>query len=198
MTTFTQSQLDAGQQSIARFHAAIVNADRDGSIRERLRYLELLAEICGQALIGSEPGKSPKIEQYETAIAAKDGDEPVWGQRGRFVVVIEGVPVLVNSSGLGSMWSAFTFQFHAISTKAPFLAPLGYRSHHGSQQFAKTTREAAIDVLQSLAKTELKPMIVLPERTQLQIETLAKLPFVQGALAGLTDPTAPMLQQNLF
>ena len=68
-------------------------------------------------------------------LEAPDGEVPIWGQPGRFLVTVEGMRVLVDYRGLEGRESLGTnyglshsFGAHIVDVLRPFLSNTGYRS----------------------------------------------------------------------
>jgi hypothetical protein len=64
-----------------------------------------------------------------TRCAARAGKVPLWGQAGRFTLMVAGVPVLVAMDGMfGLCGSISGFSTHVVDQDRPFVSPTGYRS----------------------------------------------------------------------
>ena len=67
--------------------------------------------------------------------AAPDGEVPLWGQKGSFIVDVNGTPARIEMDGmLGicqsmSLWPGFGA--HAVDADRPFFSETGYRSFMG-------------------------------------------------------------------
>ncbi len=68
---------------------------------------------------------------------AGTGKVPKWGQKGAFVVVVDGMHVLVEFGSLGSH-GTIQFSFHAVDSDAWFISETGYRSHSDDLRFSLT------------------------------------------------------------
>ncbi|MEW4339718.1 hypothetical protein [Chromobacterium vaccinii] len=196
MSILTDADLTAAQVMVVRYHQAILASDFTGAGKVRADYRELCTHLSGATLVGSVPGASSSGERLDMALAAEDGVEPLWGQRGRFLVVVDGLPAVVKTLGLSSTWNVFTF--YAVEAKAPFIGPSGYRTHYCAPAPGKMPAEQAVDVLRQLIRADLRPMPSLSATTVQQIQTLAALPFVVAMLAHFSDSAAPALQLHLF
>src|SRR5690606_21844013 len=66
-------------------------------------------------------------DQLATATRAAEGDVPLWGQAGEFIVTVRGCSVRIEWDGLYGLCE-IGFSAHTVSTDAPFISETGYRS----------------------------------------------------------------------
>lgn len=118
---------------LERHHAAMLTADTE-QVAELREEAHLLAEL----LNGGDPGilAHPEAPGYVLAdqTAAPDGTVPIWGQKGRFTVTIDGMAVAIAMEGLFSVCSHahwLGFQARAVDPTKPFLSETGFRSFLG-------------------------------------------------------------------
>ncbi len=84
----------------------------------------------------------------ESHCKADIGAIPKWGQKGTFVVVADGMRVLVE---FGSQGTA-QFSFHAVDLDAWFISETGYRSHFDGLRFGLTVEDTAKAILADYLK----------------------------------------------
>jgi hypothetical protein len=109
-----------------------------GDVPEAMSIREEAHELAIKLNSGNElgicaPGGPGKLLERETAAAT--GAVPIWGQKGDFIVDVNGMRVRVEQDGLfgiGSFWSPTPgFSVHAVNYDKPFLSETGYRSFIG-------------------------------------------------------------------
>jgi hypothetical protein len=64
----------------------------------------------------------------ERAAAAPDGELPMWGQRGNFIVRVGLTPIRFEVDGIFGVCDPFHFSIHAVKWDKPFPSETGYRS----------------------------------------------------------------------
>ena len=64
----------------------------------------------------------------ERAAAAPDGELPMWGQRGNFIVRVGLTPIRFEVDGIFGICDPFHFSIHAVKWDKPFPSETGYRS----------------------------------------------------------------------
>jgi hypothetical protein len=71
----------------------------------------------------------------ERASAALPAEMPLWGQKGDFIIEVNGMQVRIEMEGMFGIGSSFQFwpgfSVHAVDWHRPFLSPTGYRSFLG-------------------------------------------------------------------
>lgn len=70
-----------------------------------------------------------------TRCAAKAGSPPLWGQKGRFTIDVDGMRVRIETDGIFGLFTreeiARDFAAHAVDFDRPFISKTGYRSFLG-------------------------------------------------------------------
>ena len=102
--------------------------------------------------------------------AATAGCMPAWGQKGSFVIAVDGIRVRIDMDGLfglfatTSFWPAFSA--HAVDADRPFISETGYRSFLsvGADPVPGLTPDAfAGKVIAAHVQTEMKGKLVAVE-----------------------------------
>ncbi len=200
MNKITQEDIAAGSAIITRLNAAVMAGN--GAEAEKIA-----AEV--QPLLGrlnnGEMGTYAHPEavgyQLQEATKAEDGAVPVWGQAGRFVIVVDGIKCLVEYGGIFALMGTIggSFKFYALDMYAPFFSETGFRSHIiNSYGVAGVTVEEAAKELYRINRkgvdTFIKPTAHLDEK----MEEFNRLPFVQSLGAIERPRTGAALQMSLF
>lgn len=60
--------------------------------------------------------------------ASQNGEVPLWGQIGEFVMNVEGMTTLVRYHPQFHRWNRVHFEFLALDKYKPFISPTGYKS----------------------------------------------------------------------
>lgn len=175
----TDRALQIGRRIVGRFHEGVMAGDERAIEASRRHYDRLLCAINGGTTFGCRAGKDSPACLLEGALAAPDGETPLWGQSGRLFLVVNGMPCVADvESGLNS-FAAVHFEFHACTTDMPFISETGYRSdYHRRTTAGLTVREAAEARFRACQENEVRE--ILPER-QLDDDLLDK-PFVVDGL----------------
>ncbi|ENO5565712.1 hypothetical protein ACBS74_003840 [Escherichia coli] len=105
----------------------------------------------GGTFFGCNADSDSPSNVVESHCQADSGAVPKWGQTGAFVVVVDGMRVLVEFGSLGSQGTAH-FSFHAVDLDAWFISGTGYRSHFDGVRFGLTVEEAAKAILADYLK----------------------------------------------
>ena len=119
---------------LARHHDAMLTADVDETMRLRGKAHDLAKKLNGgePGIIAHEDAPGCMLER-ETAAAP--GSVPLWGQKGEFVINVDGMRVRVEVNGVFGIGSRFGywpgFSAHAVEPDKPFLSQTGYRSFLG-------------------------------------------------------------------
>ena len=147
---------------LARHHAAMLAADVDETMRLRGETHDLAKKLnAGEpGIIAHEDAPGCMLER-ETAAAP--GTVPVWGQKGEFVINVDGMRVRVEINGVFGIGSRFGywpgFSAHAVELDKPFLSETGYRSFlsvHATAQPGITPDMFAADLMASHIIQELR------------------------------------------
>jgi len=151
---------------IARHHAFMVAANMDEAMA-----LREAARRVAYKLNGFKPGilAGPDAPgcALERLAAAPKGTVPLWGQRGSFVLDINGMRVRIAMDGVygictnHSIWPGFGA--HIVERDKPFLSGTGYRSFLGlcaELPSGQTPDSFARIVIESHVRHELKGKLV--------------------------------------
>jgi hypothetical protein len=119
---------------LGQHHAAMLAADM-----ERVMALREEADRLALRLNGGDSGilagddSAGRVLERETA--APVGAVPIWGQKGDFIIDVNGMKVRIEIEGVFGIGSGFAFwpgfSAHAVERDKPFLSETGYRSFLG-------------------------------------------------------------------
>lgn len=143
--------IQLGRRIVERFHHAVMTGNERLMKAGDRHYNWLLAAINGGTTFGCRAGAESPACLLERGLAAPDGETPLWGQSGRMLIVVNGMPGIVNvESGLDS-FGVVHFEFHACTADMPFISETGYRSDFVHRVSAGlTVREAAEERFRAL------------------------------------------------
>ena len=110
------------------YGAAVLADDGDAVAAARLRYKAAVWVLNDGTMFGSFSGPESGGELAARHCAALPGSLPGWGQKGEFLIEVDGMRAVVC---YGSQLTTFSthFEFHAIDLDRPFVSDSGYRSH---------------------------------------------------------------------
>ena len=143
------AMLDVARRALTAFDEAIRAEDMPAMTAASDQYQAVVWKMNGGTFSGCETqeGSSNRIR---FALTAEPGKEPIWGQRGEFLVDVAGVRVVVVSNG-GTGGLSLRFCMHAASAAGPFISETGYRSLCGTPVvMGATVAEAAAIWIQAI------------------------------------------------
>lgn len=115
-------------------HAAVLEADTDGS-RHCHKEARLLAGKLNGRKMGTLAGDDAPCCILARKTKAKDGDYPLWGQCGRFIIKAANMMVRIDMEGLFGIGSGFGFwpgfSARTVDSSRSFLSDTGYQSFLG-------------------------------------------------------------------
>lgn len=147
---------------LEKHHAARIAGDTTTAMKVRDECHDLAVKLNGGDTCGiCAPDGPGKI--LERSTAAPDGTVPLWGQKGNFMIDINGMKVRIEQDGIfgiGTFMSpAPGFSAHAVDYDKPFLSETGYRSFIGSRPDivpGMTPDVVAAEMIQPYMKRECK------------------------------------------
>ncbi len=121
------------RQLVERYHATVLAGDWEAAevLIEEAHHLAVRLNGGDPAILG---GSNASARVLERETAAPDGQVPLWGQTGSFLVQpCKGMLARIEMDGLFGLCGGLypTFAVHAVNPDAPFLSETGYRSFHG-------------------------------------------------------------------
>lgn len=120
---------------LERHNQAMVSGDTQVAMKIREEAEDLAVKLNGGKHIGICAGPDSPGHRLERETAAPEGQVPLWGQTGNFVIDVNGMKVRIEQDGLfgiGAFMSPVPgFSAHAIDYDKPFLSETGYRSFIG-------------------------------------------------------------------
>ncbi|WP_193387859.1 hypothetical protein [Xanthomonas phaseoli] len=158
--------------AVGELHAAVLEHDGAGAERAAQRYEACVWKLNGGTFFGSNADESAAGRVIERHCRAEPGLIPMWGQRGEFLIVVDGIRALVEfDAGFGLLHCHFAF--HAVDLDRPFISGTGYRSHFETAQGGMTVDQVAAAVFgQYLAEKNGRVMIDAGDRDRLADEAL--------------------------
>lgn len=168
--------------AIGELHAAVIAGDLTMAEQAAQRYEACIWKWNGGTFFGSSGDETATGNVIGRHCRAEPGPAPMWGQRGAFLVVVDGVRALVEfETGFGPLHCHFAF--HAIDLDAPFVSETGYWSHFDAAQGGRTVGQVATAALRAqLVERNGPVMINADSRDRLADEPLP------GWLEGLDPP----------
>ncbi|MFL0419568.1 hypothetical protein ACH0CP_18715 [Sphingomonas sp. 179-I 2A4 NHS] len=167
------------------YHAAIMAGDERARRTADERALAALVALNDGELFGfAMSGKAP--DQMLDACAAQPGTVPSWGQRGEFVLTVDGMRVrVVFDPNLGRSMPAH-IGLHVVDAGKPFISDTGFWSRwQGDMIEGQTVDEAArVMIEQSLSESGRK-MLAPGFRERRQAEDVPA--WIDGAAAPASD-----------
>lgn len=111
---------------IERYNQASLTGDQAAKEAARALARQLAIKLnegtsCGIKIRGGV------CDQLAAATRAPEGEVPLWGQAGEFIVTVRGCDVRIEWDGLYGICE-IGFSAHAVSADAPFISETGYRS----------------------------------------------------------------------
>lgn len=117
---------------IDAFHAAVLGCNIEAACAAREEAYKLATKLNGgrSGILADDDAPGSVLERDN---AAPDGQAPLWGQRGRFLLPAFNAAVAMDGMfGLTTSWYPIPgFSVTAIDRGAPFLSDTGYRSFLG-------------------------------------------------------------------
>lgn len=172
--------LELAAEAVDALHSAVLEEDEERAAGAMARYEAVIWKMNGGTFFGCSADSDSPGNVVESHCQADTGAIPKWGQKGAFVVVVDGMRVLVEFGSLSSQGTAL-FSFHAVDLDAWFISETGYRSHFDGLRFGSTVEEAAKDILADYLKDK-RPEIETSYR-----DRLARSPL-PAAMASLEPP----------
>lgn len=152
------------REIISQHHAAMMAGDEKRVAELRDKADSLAIDMNGGARLGIKGGPEAPCAVLERATQAVDGDVPLWGQTGNFVVTVADVRVLVEIDGVYGLGSAIShwpgFDARRVDQEKPFpISESGYRSFIGDRAAvaANITPDAYVIAVMSDYLATLKP-----------------------------------------
>ena len=156
--------MDAAAEAIRQYDAAIVGCDDDAAHAARDRYEVVIWKLNGNSFFGTKADADSPGYQVERHCAATPGTVPLWGQKGEFLMTVEGIRAVVEfGDGYGSMYAHFAF--HAVDLDLPFISETGYRSHFTPVMGGMTVDEAAEAIMRAIL-AEKGRVLIKPDSRQ--------------------------------
>lgn len=172
LPTDAASLLEAGKEFAQAFDEAIMRADQDGAALARRGYDACVWKLNGGTNFGSYANASSPGNLMVEHCAATPGAIPRWGQRGAFLIQVDGMRAIVQYCA-HKFQTSMHFEFLAVDLDAEFISETGYRSHFLNCQYGMTVEEVARSAIRSIAAEKRGAVsIALEYRNRLAREAL--------------------------
>jgi hypothetical protein len=123
-------------------HAAVLAFDSHGALNAANRYEAAIWKLNGNTFFGcraDEKAAGNVIDRYCEAIP---GEVPFWGQKGQFLIEVNGIRTWVDFGG-GYGVGRTHYGFNVVDLDQFFISETGYRSHFAELAWGQTVDEAA-------------------------------------------------------
>lgn len=138
--------------AVADLHQAIIEGDGGKAALASLRYEAVVWKLNGGTHFACNADEKSAGRVVERHCRALPGTVPMWGQRGDFLVTVDGVRCRVEfGDGFGPGTSCH-YAFHVVDLDGPFFSETGYRSHFDSAQCGQTVDAAASAIIAGFLK----------------------------------------------
>ena len=171
---------------LGKFDACMKADDVEGAMRVHELADKYAADLQGGSSFGilTDEGAATLLED---AAAAPDGEVPMWGQRGNFVLRVGLTLIRFEVDGIYGVCDPFHFSIHAVNWDKPFPSGTGYRSFFTSMQHVPvgaTVADWVADSVQRYIREECRkglPMIAFENRDRHADDPANTLPVVNAA-----------------
>jgi hypothetical protein len=161
---------------IERHHEAMIAGDVSTAMQIRDEANDLAIKLNGGTNMGiCAPDGPAKI--LEAEVAAPAGTVPIWGQKGDYIIDVDGTRVRIEQDGIfgiGSRMSAAPgFAAHAVDYDKPFISNTGYRSFLGYRpdlEAGMTPDRFAREIIREQIKREAKGKLCKIEQSYVERE----------------------------
>lgn len=119
---------DRARDVTQQFHEAVLAGDLLAAEEAWTQRLAVVWRLNGGTLFGSHGDGSSAGSRIERHCAAAPGEVPQWGQKGEFLVEVDGLRAIVEF-GLELGWNTWNFSYHVIDLDRPFVSETGFLSH---------------------------------------------------------------------
>ncbi|WP_322075525.1 klcB [Burkholderia cenocepacia] len=164
--------LAAAAGIIEELNTAILAGDGEAAERAGTRYEACIWRLNGGTFFGSDSDEHAAARVIANHCRAVPGAVPLWGQRGEFLLVVNGIRArVVCETGFGMFHTHLAF--HVVDLDRPFISPTGYKSHYDTARGGMTVDEVARGVFKAYLAQQKKPvMIEANDRERLANEPL--------------------------
>jgi hypothetical protein len=146
--------LASAAAAVADLHQAVIEVDGGKAALASLRYDAVVWKLNGGTHFACNADEKSAGRVVERHCRALPGTVPMWGQRGDFLVTVDGVRCRVEfGDGFGPGTSCH-YAFHVVDLDGPFFSETGYRSHFDSAQSGQTVEAAASAIVAAFLKKQ--------------------------------------------
>lgn len=136
--------LNLALESVNKFHAGVLNSDQEEIVTAATRYEAVVWKMNGGKFFGCFADEKSAGKIVMSYCEAPLGQVPLWGQRGKFLIEVEGIRAAVEFR----FWTVRRahFSFHVVDLDRLFISGTGYRSHFEEIRNGMTVDEVAIAI----------------------------------------------------
>lgn len=127
LPTDEPSLIEIARAAADDYDRAVMAADDTAATAAHERYDAAVYRLNGDSFFGCRADDEAAGGRLGAACAAVDGQVPRWGQRGRFVITVQSMRVLVEFRPVLDCW-AHHFELRIVDRTRPFISPTGYQS----------------------------------------------------------------------
>jgi hypothetical protein len=152
--------LELARATVQKYNAAILACDDTAETEANATYQAIVWKLNDCTFFGCDDSSRADAGGIVTAqhCAAEPGTTPLWGQRGEFLIMADGVAAVVTltDSYSDTLWPHFAF--HAVDPARDFISETGYQSHFCHPQGGKSVSQVATEIFAGLLKKNRRPM----------------------------------------
>lgn len=137
--------------AVDELEVAVLAGEVEAADLAKARYDAVIWKMNGGNFLGCAAGKDSPVKVLKTFCQAIPGQIPKWGQPGAFIVILDGMRVLVEFGGidgLGPPW----FVFKAVDLDTWFISYSGFRSRFEGLRYGLTVEQTAKEILAEYLK----------------------------------------------
>ncbi|WP_142849574.1 hypothetical protein [Telmatospirillum sp. J64-1] len=95
--------MEAAKQALEAYHAAVMASDEAAASQQEERYEAAIFKLNGNSFFASFGERDAPGYRIADYCAAEDGAVPMWGQKGRFLIEVNGVRALCEYKGFSDV-----------------------------------------------------------------------------------------------
>lgn len=153
--------LAEARKAIDRLNEAVMAGDAPGVADAFRTYDAVVWRLNGDTFFASRDCWNPEAGGHvvDRHCAAMPGQEPLWGQKGEFLISVQGMRARVEiKEGFGPQH--VSIHFHAVDVHRPFISETGFLSAFDNVRLGKSPREAVEAIFQE--KMSKRPIYLTP------------------------------------
>jgi len=180
--------IEQARQAIAAFDRAVMRGDSQAATQAADRYDAVTWRLNNGTFFGCRSSDVSAGSRVERACSKAPGEVPGWGQKGAFVVSVNGMRAIVETHP-HSLRYAQWLNFHAIDLERRFLSETGFRSHLQPFTPGVTIQQAARDYIAASQAGNHYGVAIREPHTLSQV-IKARQPWVRRTLCDMDEPVS--------